>query len=171
MKKLLLLTLMVLVVAAAAQALECSYDNTSYYSEFKNIKMLCSSEMKDYNCLSFVRNMSGELLSLNPKSDNIEQVGRVEHFISSGQIVRVEFSPRPNIIRPTLNYTYGVICSNGSGLEQFNTTLTPYYKEFDVVAEKTIYLKDNMPYIFLTVLLGFVMLAIIIFLIKKARGG
>ena len=170
MKKLVLMALMFLLVIGVVNALDCSHDNESYYSEFNKIDMVCVSTMFDYECLSFVRNMSGQLLSVNPAAINIKDVGRVEHFASNGQMVKVEFAPMPNIIRPKINYTYGVICSNGTEIEQFNTTLKPYYKELDIVTQKTIYLKDNIPFILITFIFVLIFLAILLLALRKVRG-
>ena len=172
MKKILLLALLFLLSIGIVNAgLDCSHDNTSYYSEFNKIDMLCVSEMYNYQCLSFVRNMSGALLSVNPSFINVKDVGRIEHFQSYGQVVKIEFRPMPNIIRPKINYTYGVICSNGTAKQEFNTTLKPLYKELDIVTEKTIYLKDNLPYLFLIFIVSLVLIAIFLVALKKARGA
>ena len=150
--------------------LTCTYDSEPYFENelpimTSLIKWTCqTATMPLYTCLTTVTDGS-DVIQVNPDRQIVKDVGVIDYFQSSGQIVQVYFKPEANIVRGGKEYNISVICSDGTTTESFNASVVPRYRELDRPFEIGVNIKENLPYLFG----GFLVLS---FLIRNAlRSG
>jgi len=171
----ILIPIMALIILSSISyaSLECNYDSEPYVkSDLPFLETLIywnckSNTMNDYKCNSYIKDNDGNLLQVNPKEKLVETIGRIDKFEANNQQVKVYFVPETNIVRSGLNYTFGLTCGDDNQTETFQTTITPTYRHLDIVAEKTIQQKNQLPYIIAFLVIFIFVIAIFILVYNR----
>lgn len=114
----------------------------------------------NHSCISYIRK-GGELLQVNPdytkKNNNFINflfpiTEQDEFFHNNKGVVSVYFTDKNIDIDGDTNFTFGVECSYESGSIIGEKIVTPRYKDIDFATSRYVWFKDNIPFIFLFIL-------------------
>jgi hypothetical protein len=74
-------------------------------------------------------------------------------------------------IRVATPYDLEVVCSNNVTTTKYTTTITPQYPLPDQTSHRLTWIKDNFAYVFITFIVGVIIMYFFIWLIGKLRGN
>lgn len=174
MKKLFLLLLVVLVGLPVVYAsLNCSYNPHVQSLPTRQIRWSCNlNTTRDVSCVSYMKDPSG-LVQINPTGelstgvsalDLLDRDAQVEYFTARNGLLNVYFEYSG--LQADINYSLGVLCSNG---DVFERNVTVDFREPREVADRAIWTKGIIPYILFIVL--FILMVVFLYKIGKRLYG
>jgi len=121
-----------------------------------------------YECFTYVT-YAGELLQANPPEHYVDQTGKIDSFSSNNGIVKAWFLNDDLRDEVTVNFT--IFCSDTAGVtSNFTSEVTPQYKDPYVMLERTVYVKDNKGYLIAGIIIFLIVVVLLGWAIKNARG-
>lgn len=169
MNKFLFLLMVFVSMTTFVGAVDCDYNMYPIFDNniITNDKIFVLCDLNNTN-VSYCYNMvteNGEVLQVNPEPIAIDMVGMDnKYFEPKGSLVNMYYTNKNLIVGH--NYTLIVECALDDGtMEENNYSVIPQYKSMEMVAHRSIWAKENMAYIIMTILF----LCVIVFLIRIIR--
>lgn len=153
------------IYAASAGTLNCSYSTNPSYTSFNDIEWHCITQ-ENTTCYTYVEH-NNSLIQANPiptLSEDRDQV--IDGFECDG-ICTLLFSS--NDLRTDRNVTFGAVCGNDS----LRINVTPEFVSSwtgEQTMDRFIWIKDNISYIVMAILITFGIFAAIALMIKIILG-
>ena len=121
---------------------------------------------EQFYCMSYVY-FNGELVQTNPKPLYLEEIGRIDSFVSIGDLVTVYFTTKNLYVDN--NYTYTVECSTADGEEtgSFSKNVTVRYESLAKVGSLGVWSVNNAGFIIMGIVL-LMFLGLFIWGVRKA---
>lgn len=167
---------LVVLLSLAVSGLVCNFDSEPYFEnelDFKSsiIESYCTSELlSDYSCKLAVYDRNS-LVQVNPDRDFIKDVGVVDSFQSTGNLVTVSFRPELNVVRAGVWYNVSVICGNRTVTEVYNSSVRPVFRNLDRIAEIGVgQINNSAVWVGLLAVISFLFFGIVV-LVRLAFNG
>lgn len=121
---------------------------------------------EQFYCMSFVYS-DGELVQTNPKPLYLEEIGRIDSFVSTGDLVNVYFTAKNLYVDN--NYTYTIECSTVDGEETgaFSQNVTVRYESLAKVGSVGVWSVNNAGFIVMAVIL-LIFLSLFVWGVRRA---
>ena len=137
----MLLLFLVPLTMAVPTSLDCIADDSPYLKFTEDIHWICSLDTADATSCTSYATFNDEVIQMNPKRQEIKDVGVVDSFQAVNGLVHVTFSRTD--LRDNKTVTFGVNCG---GLT-YEEDVTPTIKDPYVIIERTSWLGDNVGYL------------------------
>ena len=168
MNKYLIISIICIMLSPLlARSISCDYDTEPYLTG--EIDWLCEVN-EDSKCYGVITGLgvngsedNQSIISVSPQYRYIPVVGMVDYFESQGIYVNIKFSTED--LLEGISYNFTTYCVSGRNMENLSVNITPAYGELRLVPHWWIFAIENMPYIFLILLI----LAVVVFFIKQGR--
>ena len=158
-----------------AKQINCTADTTPVLNDKMNV--VCTLPNNDSYCCVINTYQGSNLLATSPEYKEATQ----SIFTLSGQQeTRTCFTPSQNLLnayytkkelRPDTNYMIEVLCTNANGANiKYQTPIIPVYHQVDWITYRIKWFGQSPLTLIITIFVIAIVLLIIIFLIKRARG-
>ena len=134
--------------------MDCDYDINPLINIVGNkIYWKCNiaNSTNNYNCISYVKEQ-GAIIQSNPQQ-KIYSVGLValpqetrQYFSADNGLVQPYFSTEN--LQSNKTYVFGVQCSNPNGTMVTEKYVTPMYRDLDALASRSVWISQNLGYLF-----------------------
>jgi len=159
MRKAILYPIIILCLISSAVALSCNYNPTPQFNIGKPILWQCT-HTSNTKCFSHVT-FGGDLIQASPyPTMNADENDVREGFDCPG-VCTIEFSTKD--LRTDRNVTFGVTCENESITHTVSPDLTAEFMN-EQSMDRAKYLKDNIWYIIMLVIVGLFLIIAVIFI-------
>lgn len=148
--------------------LNCDYDINPLINIAGNkIYWKCNIEngTSSYNCISYVKEQ-GAIIQSNPQQ-KIYSIGVValpqetrQYFSADNGLVQPYFTTEN--LQSNKTYIFGVQCSNSNGSITAEKYVTPMYRDLDALASRSLWVSQNLGYIFGGVIFIIILIALIV---------
>lgn len=122
---------------------------------------------EQFYCMTYVYSDDSLLVQMNPKPLYLEEIGRIDSFVSRGDLVNVYFTSSNLYVDN--NYTYSVECSTEDGEEtgSFSKNVTVRYESLAKVGSVGVWGVDNAGFIIMGIIL-LIILSIFVWGVRKS---
>ena len=163
------LLFLIYISFANSQTLSC---DTNTYAEYglmgDKVTWLCTlnGTSSTFYCLSYIKDNQSGIVQINPdyqkKSEALLGINNIiedrQFFTSQNSVFNVHFT-KENLVMDGRNYTYGVMCGNGTYVMTFESSIIPEYENLKSPTTRWFWATDNFTPLFIGFLI-FIILAL-----------
>jgi len=144
-------------------AIDCEYNPQPFFR--KKMHWLCTSNLTHnlLECGTMVM-IENQIIQTNPDIKYVDEYGQVSSFKEENGLINAYFTKEN--MRVNRDYKWILECS-GNSIYYFNATVKPVYENYNIVADRLVWLKDNSAWVIGLMLLLVFGLLFIVFLIKR----
>lgn len=156
--------------------ISCEFNTEPYIKLLNKIDWLCTintntTNTTDYKCYSKI-DIGGDTIQINPKPSEIQQVGLIDYFApqppdSQIQLVKAYF--RVEDLKPDIAVNFSVICAGEHEILEFKQEVTPTYKNQEDIISRGIWIKENVSFFIVGMLIILVILIAFVFVWRYAN--
>ncbi len=134
--------------------------------------LLSSVVYADYKCYTLVT-QDDNVIQINPKQSEIYAVGIIDYFEpqpsgSKYQYVQVYFTAED--LKNDIPVNFSVICAGDNQTITFERSVTPTFKSLEETIDWTIWVRDNVSFLFVMIGILIIIFIIIGILIARLRN-
>lgn len=153
--------------------MDCGYDINPLINLLNGkIPWKCSitNASQDFSCISYVK-QQGAIIQTNPQQKTYssgvlpQEQETKEYFTAQNGLLQPYFLTEG--LKSNTTYLFGVECSSPSGKLTTEHYIVPMYSNLDVIAERGIWVKDNLGYIIGAVIALIVIIGVVMLVVKQ----